>query len=120
MLESAGMAKTLPSRWPSLICLCLALAACGHARIVRRDYPEPSYSPPRPVATAPTPAPGVVKHVATQPPVAPKRLPAETLPENGTYIVKPGDTLYGLARRFGLKFQDLVDWNRIPEPYAIQ
>jgi len=125
MLESAGMAKTLPSKWPSLMCLCLALAACGHARIVRRDYSEPPASARRSIATAPTSAPRpvpspvrpVLKH---SPPPAPAEPLTEAAPQNGTYIVKPGDTLYGLARRFGLKFQDLAEWNRIAEPYAIQ
>jgi lipoprotein NlpD len=120
------MAKTFPMRWTSVICLALLLGACAHARIVRRDYPEEeSAPPPRHVAATPTP----VKHLPPpqSQPVVPKPQTAaqepvspEAIPQSETYIVKAGDTLYGLARRFGLKFKDLADWNKIAEPYAIQ
>ena len=114
------MAKTLRFRqWSSAICLALLLGACAHARIVRRDYPETYIPPPRPVVTTPLPARHETTTAKPQP-VAPKPMPVEPVPQNETYIVKAGDTLYGIARRFGLKFKDLTDWNRISEPYAIQ
>jgi lipoprotein NlpD len=125
MLESARMAKLSLLRWPSLVCLvCLGLllGACAHARIVRRDFPDtPPASPPRHVAIAPSPARTVAIPQSAEPkPVAAKPPSPEPVPENKLYIVKAGDTLYGIARRFGLKFKDVVDWNKIDEPYAIQ
>jgi lipoprotein NlpD len=117
MLESARMAKISPLRWPGLICLSVLLGACAHARIVRRDYPEAPPAPsPRHVIATPAPA----RTVTVPQPVASKPLPPEPVPENKIYIVKAGDTLYGVARRFGLKFKDVADWNKIAEPYAIQ
>ncbi len=33
--------------------------------------------------------------------------------------VKPGDTLYSIAWRFGYDYQEVAAWNRIPPPYRI-
>jgi lipoprotein NlpD len=35
------------------------------------------------------------------------------------YSVKPGDTLYSIAWRYELDFQDIASWNNIASPYAI-
>ena len=129
MLESTRMAKTTPLRLTGAICLVFLLGACAQARIVRRDFPDAPMPPPAPAHVAPKPAPP--RHVVSTPPpvrtetaprpVAPSPAsPPEAIPKNETYIVKAGDTLYGVARRFGLKFKDVADWNRIAEPYAIQ
>jgi len=122
VLESIRMAKLSVPRWPGVICLTVLLGACAHARIVHRDFPYEPSPPARPTASTPPPAAthAIAPTPATQRPVETKPLVPETVPQNGTYIVKTGDTLYGIARRFGLKFKDLVDWNRIAEPYAIQ
>lgn len=37
----------------------------------------------------------------------------------GWYLVKPTDTLYSVAWRYGLDFQDIALWNNISEPYQI-
>ncbi len=37
----------------------------------------------------------------------------------GWYLVKPTDTLYSVAWRYGLDFQQLALWNNISEPYVI-
>jgi lipoprotein NlpD len=39
--------------------------------------------------------------------------------EGPTYRVQPGDTLYGIAWRAGVDYQDLAAWNRIAPPYTI-
>lgn len=44
--------------------------------------------------------------------------PAEAKP--GTYIVKRGDTLYGIALDHGLDYRDLARWNSITNPAAIE
>lgn len=33
------------------------------------------------------------------------------MPGSGTYTVRPGDTLYSIARRFGIDHRDLARWN---------
>lgn len=47
-----------------------------------------------------------------------KAVAAEPLP--GRYIVKPGDTLYSIAWRYGLDFHDLAAWNDIGSDYLIK
>ena len=61
---------------------------------------------------------------------APWRAPVETRSGSGysdargriqgpTYRVQPGDTLYGIAWRAGVDYQDLAAWNGIAPPYTI-
>ena len=44
--------------------------------------------------------------------------PGTARPE--TYVVKRGDTLYGIALDHGLDYRDLARWNGIPNPNAIE
>jgi lipoprotein NlpD len=39
--------------------------------------------------------------------------------EDGTYSVRPGDTLYAIAFSYGLDHRDMAEWNEIPAPYVI-
>lgn len=43
---------------------------------------------------------------------------AEPVP--ASYQVKPGDTLYSIAWRYGLDYHDLADWNSIGSDYLIK
>jgi membrane-bound lytic murein transglycosylase D len=43
-----------------------------------------------------------------QPPVIPKRRPGGSV-----YVVKKGDTLYGISRRFGVSTDNLLRWNHV-------
>ena len=82
--------------------LVLMLGACGHARVVHRDYETPSRAqPPRPSRAA-------------------SRAEVEPLPRGGVHIVRPGETLYGISFRFGLRFQDVAAWNGIADPFVIE
>lgn len=38
---------------------------------------------------------------------------------NGWYTVKPTDTLYSIAWRYGLDYKDLAKWNQISDDYLI-
>jgi len=38
---------------------------------------------------------------------------------SSTYIVKPNDTLYKIAKQNGVQYQDLAAWNGISPPYNI-
>jgi lipoprotein NlpD len=40
-------------------------------------------------------------------------------PAAGQHLVRPGDTLYGIAWMHGLDYQDVAAWNGIPPPYRI-
>jgi lipoprotein NlpD len=40
--------------------------------------------------------------------------------QGGSYTVKPGDTLFGIAFRAGLNYRDVAAWNGIEEPYKIR
>ncbi len=46
-------------------------------------------------------------------------LKQQNLKGQGWYIVKPTDTLYSVAWRYGLDFQELARWNGISDPYVI-
>jgi lipoprotein NlpD len=39
--------------------------------------------------------------------------PAQPTPASGTYTVRPGDTLYSIARGFGIDHRELARWNRL-------
>ncbi|MFT5716789.1 MAG: lipoprotein NlpD [Oleiphilaceae bacterium] len=38
---------------------------------------------------------------------------------NGWYTVKPSDTLYSIAWRYGLDYKELANWNQISDDYII-
>ena len=104
MLESIAMAT--PKRHLSLLLLAsvLVLGACAHSRIVRRDYPaEPSAS----VRSA-------RNHASPS-----SRAEPTPIPFSANYVVRSGETLYGISFRFGLGFQDVAAWNGISDPYVI-
>ena len=77
----------------------------------------------KPEAPVEEPAPKAeVKPLPPPPMPAPVRVaPAEAPAVGGeTYVVKKGDTLYGIARRYGLKAKDLQEANNIPNPNRIK
>ena len=80
-----------------LMLVVAVLAACGNSRVVKRE--GASGSAERPARSAPAPARG----------------------SSGgkTYVVRGGDTLYGIAFRHGLDYREVASWNRIPAPYTI-
>src|SRR5206468_6895891 len=40
----------------------------------------------------------------------------EPLPAGGRYTVQPGETLFSIARRFGLSAPELAAWNDLADP----
>jgi len=46
-------------------------------------------------------------------------LQQQSLKGPGWYVVKPTDSLYSVAWRYSLDFQDLAAWNGISDPYVI-
>jgi len=75
----------------TLLAVAVLLAGCGHSRVVKREGSQPS---------------------------GPDRAAAAT-PRDGNYVVRAGDTLYGIAFRHGLDYRDVAGWNRIGPPYTI-
>lgn len=60
--------------------------------------------------------PPVVQTPADTAPTVAAAAPAASTPAGpGFYRVKPGDTLYGIARTYKQKPADLVKWNNLPE-----
>jgi murein DD-endopeptidase MepM/ murein hydrolase activator NlpD len=41
-------------------------------------------------------------------------------PSDGSYVVAKGDSLYGIARRFGLPIRAVIDANHLEPPYALR
>jgi len=79
-------------------------------------------SKPRPAAPVVDRSPVAVKP-ATRPPAAViVSPPAQAQPDwrPGTYTVKRGDTLYGIALDHGLEYRDLAVWNAIENPNRIE
>ena len=81
------------------------------------EPPLPLPSPrPEPVPTPPTPAsrPVVLAPVPVRPAPAPTP-PAAAKPDfTNPYLVATGETLYGLARRVGVRPAELAAWNSLP------
>ncbi len=96
------------------VCLALALSGCGHVWTPAPDTPTPTSSPP-PVRRV-TPA-------ATWTPLPAAPLPTWTPRPSPTpilYIIQPGDTLIGIAGRFGVSAQFLQKVNGILDPRRLQ
>ncbi len=83
--------KTLTARSLVVLMIALMLAACGSSRVVKREGSRAS-APSRAVSSA---------------------------PRDGAYVVRAGDTLYGIAFRHGLDYREVAALNRIPSPYTI-
>lgn len=76
---------------------------------------RPSAQPP--VRSAPQPAPqAAAQPVAAERPASADAIPA---PLDGRYRVAAGDSLYGIARRFGLPIRAVIDANDLQPPYAL-
>jgi murein DD-endopeptidase MepM/ murein hydrolase activator NlpD len=87
-------------------------------------------TPPAPVVYGPSARPPPVQEARRTPPTqAPAARPAQPRPQTRaepvprayeTHTVRDGETIYGIAREFGIDARDLVRLNAIPPPYRIQ
>ncbi len=55
--------------------------------------------------------------VVTPIPQEPTPIPQKNV--EGTHIVQPGETLYGIATHYGKNFRELAAWNGIEQPYHL-
>lgn len=91
------------SRLAAPLFLAALLAGCA----ATAPAPVRDTTPPPPVAPAPAPAP------------AGPTAPAAAVPTQPVHIVRPGDTLRGIARQYGVPVKDLVAWNGLTDPNQI-
>ncbi|MCX7855634.1 MAG: LysM peptidoglycan-binding domain-containing protein, partial [Anaerolineae bacterium] len=75
--------------------------------------PVPTPVPPTPVSPQPTPAQGAVA------PTVPV-FQAQAGPGEQVYVVRTGDTLYSIARRFGVTVQAIQQRNNLANPNDIK
>lgn len=84
-----------------------------------RPYAEPSS--PEPAAPTDTlPNPGTLsKQQEPDLPAAEKSVPTkdEATPSSITYIVRRGDTLGNIAKRYGVTISDIQSWNGLPDDH---
>lgn len=86
-----------------VLLLAMMLAACGHARVVRIDgQPQRTVSTRAAVRSAPLP-----------------RAAPEAVPRDGVHVVQAGETLYGISFRYGLRYQDVAEWNQLDDATVI-
>jgi membrane-bound lytic murein transglycosylase D len=84
-----------------------------------RPMALPTASAPA-VVPAPSPRPAVVARPARPvAPAAPVAAPARPAAAS-TYTVAPRETLYSVARRFGVRPAELAAWNNLPSTAALQ
>lgn len=142
--QTAGVAA--PAKQPEVVAAASAPAAAPaaesvpSARLTARDADEPlpavvsnaptggsaiaAASVAAPAAHKPQPAPTVV---TTKPPVAAKTAAAdkpapkvETQAAAGTYKVAKGDNPYTIAKKLGVRYNDLLKVNGIDDPKKLQ
>ena len=91
--------------------------------IAARNVPPATPEPPAPLPSprpqpAPTPVPASRPVVLAPVPVPPESVPIPTAAAKPDfthpYLVAPGETLYGLARRVGVRPAELAAWNGLP------
>lgn len=83
------------ARSAAIVLACLALGACSMAS------PGPRLANPDPASNPPSTA------------------GSNLLPADGVITVRPGDTLYALARRYGVSARTLIESNRLSPPYLL-
>ena len=69
------------------------------------------------IERAPQPAKKAAPSAKTTP--AQKAVPSEKDWRPETYVVKKGDTLYGIGLEFGFDYKEIAQWNGIQPPYRI-
>lgn len=51
---------------------------------------------------------------------APEPTVTQPVPPDGAVAVRPGDTVYGIARRYGVPVRSIIDDNRLQPPFQLQ
>jgi LysM repeat protein len=108
------------------VALVVAVAGCGGSSTTpspspgaSSDVPTESPSATDTVTLPPEVTPGLPPEATPAPTDQP---PAETpAPEGTQYIVKKGDTMYAISKKFGITLQALIDANpQVKDPRKLQ
>lgn len=92
---TAAMTRAMIRSAATGLLLALALSACGMApSLPRLANPDPASNPPSTATTVDLPADGVI-------------------------TVRPGDTVYAVARRYGVSARTIIENNRLSPPYLL-
>lgn len=81
--------------------------------------PEPSPTPLPTATPLPTPVPTIPPTPVPTPVPSPQPTEAPSAPTEQVYVVKRGDTLFSIARRYGVPLADLAAHNGIVNPNRI-
>lgn len=109
------------ARWLLLLCLGAGLCSCGSGS---RQVAETGSAPDATAVPTATPVPAIVPTFTPTPiirvaNIVPPGRPTP-LPSPQTYTALPGDTLIGIAHRFGTTAAALQAINRIEDPRTLQ
>jgi membrane-bound lytic murein transglycosylase D len=102
----------------TVVALAVALSACGGRSTSATPAlaASPTAVPPLKIVT---PTPAGAAPAATAPPAQPAAPAPATVAASGGYVVQSGDTLYGIAARFGVSQETLMQANGISDPTQI-
>ncbi len=98
------------------LCFALAIALAGCVASQRAPVSERT-SAPQAKPSEPRP-PKVIVEPAKPAPSLPKTNPAETKPT--IHVVQKGETLYSIARQYGLNYQELGAWNNLANANSLR
>jgi len=114
------------ARLSALILLAFSVSACStiDKRIIRPVFgsltsPKTKNAPfpvPLPRTKPPVPNAYLAANKPTPTPNAAKPAPSG----NAVHVVRKGDTLYAISRRYGVPVRDLVSTNRLRSPYTLE
>lgn len=100
--------------------MLVLVAACGN----KEQAPPPPPPPPPPQVVAPVPAPVIApaaESLLEKSPEPKAPIAAEIAkPGSDGHTVVKGDTLYSIAKKHGVKHQDLAKWNNITNPKRLR
>ena len=121
----------MDAKWTTL-CAGLVSAALlmgcagGPSRVAYSPPPDPPPIPTRKPPTPPSAAPERIQAVQTQragvrflPSRSPSARQAQASAVPFTYVVRAGDTVYGIARKLGVPLREVIDANRLRPPYTL-
>lgn len=84
------------------------------APVVKAPVAEPAPSISDLLGTPPGQASDAPPAVATEPPAVPE-LGSGTKAFGAIHVVKPGETLYRISKRYGVRVETLRKWNKLPD-----
>ncbi|MCM8748784.1 LysM peptidoglycan-binding domain-containing protein [Thermomicrobiaceae bacterium CFH 74404] len=127
-----GRQGSAPDAWRALRWVRLLLCGLLTASCLGLSEPEATPTPSAtPTPTSPvmleivTPTPGPAVNPSATPTAVPEgnSTPEGSQPSGETptsYVVQPGDTLFGIAAKFNVDVQALIDANNISDPNTLQ